>query len=693
MADAILGVILFGHDATACLVDKQTGEVIYAIEEERLNNVKHTGNFPIGGIKRCEEIAKDKGMSISDIAITFDEVGFIEGTLANEIRANLNADSEKLINTILELFPYGDYYTLTGNSFATDIINSELAKLKVDEPTRKLLKLRIHCYYNWAIKYKNIVQILSHLYPSVPLHRVPHHLCHAASAFFNSGFEKATIVTLDGQGESETACIYIGDDKGIRQVTSTRWPYSLGIFYLNVTNYLGFRFGDEYKVMGMAAYGEPKYYDILKDMVEVKEDGSIVFKETEYFGRQEVSGMYGHFYYNFKKEIVKPRSSSQKLRQEHFDFACSVQKLIESLGVEIVKKAISNTKIRDVAMAGGVALNCLMNEKIRLHSGCDRLFIYPAAGDDGTAVGAAQYIAFKYSAIKPKPITTCFYGYGATNQEIEGELKRKELVYTKPDNIHEEIARAIADNKIVARYTGRSEFGPRALGDRSILADPRNPEMKDILNERIKQREPFRPFAPACLRENVSEYFEIDIDAPFMLLVSKVKAKSKIPAVVHNDGTARVQTVSHDQNETFYRTIEAFRNITGIPVVINTSFNVNQEAIVDTPLDAIESFGHMDTDYLAIGDFWLSKEANEEKFVKMPTPEYLEIRKKRFSDSCHHILKNYNMRHFYYYDSENLYYRFFRGTILKLLSPLLSLLLKSRTFTRIFYKALRKYVS
>lgn len=648
MRDVVLGIGAFGHDASAAIVDKQTGEVIYATEEERLNNVKHSGNFPIGGIHRCEETAKKLNLTISDIAVNFDETEFIKGTLFDEIKSNLNGDVEEFLGKILDIYKFGDYYSLTNESFSTNFINSELSKLVIDEKSREFLKLKMHWYYNWAIKYKNIFQIVCNLYPAIPVRRVTHHLCHAASAFFNSGMEKATIITVDGQGESETLCIYVGDERGIRKVSTTRWPHSLGTLYLNVTKYLGFTLGDEYKVMGMAAYGKPKYYDIFKSMVKVEDRGSIVFNETEYFGRQKVKGLYGHFYFNFKKPVVRRRYRHEQLRQEHFDLACSVQKFIEDVGVEIAKKAIRLTKIKNLALAGGVALNGLMNEKIRLHSGCDKIFIYPAAGDDGTAVGAAQYVAFKHSNFKPKLITTCFYGYASTTREIEVELKQMGLVYKKCSKIHEQIAKAIANNKIVARYTGRSEFGPRALGNRSILANPRYASMKDILNKRIKQREPFRPFAPACLVEHASEYFEIEVDAPFMLLIPKVKAKKEIAAVVHNDDTSRVQTVCRNDNEDFYRTIEEFEKITGIPVLINTSFNVNGEAIVDNPKDAIESFGHMDIDYLAIGDYWVSKEDNKDKFPRMSMQKFLELRRKRYLTNYDHILKHFNMRHYYF---------------------------------------------
>ena len=372
-------------------------------------------------------------------------------------------------------------------------------------------------------------------------------------------------------------------------------------------------------------------------MMSVSDNAELYFHETPYFAKQEM-GASGHVYYTFTKKfsrLVSRRSPSQDVTQPHFDFAASVQKLTEDIGVEIARRAIALTGESKMAIAGGVSLNGLMNEQIRLRSGCSDIFIYPAAGDDGTAIGAAQLVAFRQSKFSRQRITTCYYGYSPTNEEIKAALAQNELVYTKPDSISQTIARAIADNKVVARYNARAEFGPRALGQRSILANPKDARMKDVLNVRIKHREPFRPFAPVCLRERVEEYFDLNVDAPFMLLIcqAKERAKNEIPAVVHNDGTARVQTVTPEQNADLYRIISEFDKISGTPVIINTSFNVNGETIVDSPMDAIESFGFMDIDYLAIGDYWVSKEENASKFSKLPHNDYLEIRRKRFRDN------------------------------------------------------------
>lgn len=653
MTDVILGVSAFGHDAAASVVDKKTGKVLYAVAEERLNNLKHSKVFPIGSIKRCEEYAKNCNLTIADIAINFDEIQFIRGTLSSEIRSIFGNQMDELIETIVDLYHYGDHYSLKYETFSTTVINQALEKLKISQSQHEFLRKRIYWYYNLSMQSKRTVGMLSALYPEIKIHRVRHHLCHAANAFFSSGFPQATIIINDGKGESDTVSIYSGSEREIQLVSSSSVPHSLGRFYLNVTFRLGFKFGDEYKVMGMAAYGQPKYLDLLRNIITVKENGQIAFNNTEYYKKQDSKRYFGFLGFDFTEKmdrIVHRRTRSQEITQEHFDFACSAQKLLEIVGIEVAQKAISLTKIGDLALAGGVALNGLLNEQIRLHSGCKNLFIYPAATDDGTSVGAAQYVASQYGKLAPELIQNCFYGYSPEAREIETELQRQELIYEKVGNIHQAIARLIANHQIVARYTGRSEFGPRALGNRSILANPCDPKMKDILNRRIKHREPFRPFAPACLREYANEYFEIDVDAPFMLLVVRVKPKAQkeIPAVVHADNTSRVQTVSGKHNPEFYQTIEAFRKLTDIPVLINTSFNINGEAIVDTPLDAIESFIYMDIDYLAIGDFLVSKQLNQNRFSTLSDSEFLDIRKNRFSNSIDHVLKDYDLNKFYF---------------------------------------------
>jgi carbamoyltransferase len=333
------------------------------------------------------------------------------------------------------------------------------------------------------------------------------------------------------------------------------------------------------------------------------------------------------------------------MRSCHFDLAASVQATFEEFGVRYVRKAMELCGSDRVCLTGGVALNGLMNEAIRKHSGCRELYIFPASGDDGTAAGAALLLAARDGIRNRKKITTAFFGPSRSQEEIERYLGEAQVPFGKPPSIHEKIAAALADGKVVARYLGASEFGPRALGHRSILAHPGRAEMKDLLNRKIKHREPFRPFAPACLEECAAEFFELDVPSPFMLLIPRAReaAREKIPAAIHHDGTARVQTVNAGDNPEFYETIRAFQRLTGLPVVLNTSFNINGEAIVETPQDAVESFAKMEVDYLAIGDCWLGRESVKHLALPREDAAYLELRRERYRRDFPHFLRGWDL--------------------------------------------------
>lgn len=662
MVQVIIGLGTLDHDSSACLLRKDTLEIVYAASEERLSNIKHDSHFPVGVLTHCLNIIEENGYDLTDIVINFNDRDFITGTLASEIRNAISDEqiAEDLVAAILAIYDnFCEYYCY--DSISRRLIDQKIDRASLPKSIKKSLQKRLSWFYNWGIKYRNIFHSIQERFPGVAVHRLNHHLCHAAGVYLNSGFDDAAILIIDGQGESNTVSIFRGDENGVHRVATTNWPYSLGSFYLMATYHLGFGFGDEYKVMGMAAYGEPKYYDLLKQIVRVTDDGQICFNKNEYFKEEDVV-FSGFFYHTFSKRfqrIIPRRNKNQPITKIHFDFAASIQKIVEDSGVELAKTAIKLTGSRNIAISGGVGLNGLMNEKIRQQSGCLDIFIYPAASDDGTSVGGAQYIAFMSNGVRPPRLMSCYYGYSPREGEILSELESRGLVYSRPDSIHKEIAAAVAQNKIVARYVGKSEFGPRALGNRSILANPKEASMKSVLNERIKHREPFRPFAPACLRDRVSEYFEIARDSPFMLLICKAteKAEKEIPAVVHNDGTARVQTITAEANPDFYATILEFEKITKTPVIINTSFNVNGEAIVDTPADAIESFGFMDIDYLAIGDYWVSKEKNMTTFPKLTHDQYLDLRKKRYALKGYGPLTEFdNSRISYSFFVDNDYY-------------------------------------
>src|ERR1700739_3031063 len=292
MKEVVIGVGCFGHDSSACVVEKDSGKVLFALAEERLSNVKHDWRFPIGAVIKCKEYIQENGLNFEHVAINFEDFAFISGTLFNEIDSIIkdNSISKQIKESIKEVYPFSDYFSFNG-SYSKDYFDRVMAGFALPTQVSDLLYARIFCYFNWSIKYRNISDVVSNLFPGKTIHKINHHLCHAASAFYNSGFKEATVITIDGQGESETLGVYKCTAKGIEKVSSTLWPCSLGIFYLNATKYLGFAIGDEYKVMGMAAYGKPKFIDVLREMIKVDESARIHFNETKYFSNKPMAGL------------------------------------------------------------------------------------------------------------------------------------------------------------------------------------------------------------------------------------------------------------------------------------------------------------------------------------------------------------------------------------------------------------------
>ena len=634
----ILGLNAFGHDSAAAIIDSQTGQVVFAVAEERLSNQKHDWHYPIGAIYECCQQAIRLGMRLRGVAVNFLYEEFTTKTLFQEINrlAGSALGVDELKSQLLSHLPNAVYFSLKEENPTSRFVSNLLNQCSVSEEVKATLALRISWYYNWSIKYRLIEETIREQFHGIPIHFVNHHLAHAASAYYNCGFENATILVIDGSGESDTVTVYRGESNRLELVSRTGWPHSLGIFYLFATQHLGFGLGDEYKVMGMSAYGTPRYFDLLQDAISVSKDARLVLHATDYQDLKGMSGI-GHFAFQFSdrlKDLLPVRRKEDPFHQAHFDFAASIQKLTEEAGVSLVKQAVRLTGFDQVAIAGGVGLNGLMNEAIRTTSGCSDLFVYPAAGDDGCAVGAAQWLAAKTKQLPNVRLKSCYFGHDVTDESQESILKDRGIQFSRPESIHSQIAMALSDGKIVARCNGRAEFGPRALGNRSILAHPGLKDMKETLNLRVKHREQFRPFAPACLQEKVSKYFNMEHESPFMLLICKAKqlAHEQIPSVVHEDGTARVQSVSRVSNPDFYQLICEFEKRTGLPVVLNTSFNVNGETIVDTVQDAVDSFGFMDIDFLAIGPYWVSKSENLERFPSMSHEDYLEIRRTRYND-------------------------------------------------------------
>ncbi len=440
--------------------------------------------------------------------------------------------------------------------------------------------------------------------PKWKFHFVGHHIAHAASSFFVSPFEEAALLSIDGIGETTCTLLGIGYDNRIKKIKEINYPHSLGFFYEEITKFLGFqRNHDEYKVMALAAYGKPKYYNELRKLVALKPEGdyrvNIDFRKGTLFGVKELHDVLG-----------APRIVGGKITERHADIAASAQKVLEDTVLHVLEWLFKKTKTRNLCMAGGVVLNCVMNERIRNESDFENLFIQPAANDAGTALGAALWINHAIlNKHREYVMEDVYLGPEFSDSEIETHLNTNKIPYYKSLNVARESAQLIAKGKVVGWFQGRMEFGPRALGNRSILADPRDPRMKDKIN-RIKGREDFRPVAPAILEEEACNFFKASEPSPFMLFARKVKPSkvNSIPSAVHIDGTARLQTVSRKQNALFYELIKEFYLIAGIPVVINTSLNYKGKPIVCTTEQAIECFYNSGLDYMVLGNCIINKD-------------------------------------------------------------------------------------
>jgi carbamoyltransferase len=442
-----------------------------------------------------------------------------------------------------------------------------------------------------------------------------HHMSHAAHTFFTSPFDEAAILTVDGVGEWSTTTFGMGNDIDIKLISDIRWPHSLGLFYSAFTYFLGFKVNEgEYKLMGLSSYGKPKYYDkILDELIDVKNDGSIhldmkyfAFTYDKYMTNQNFSDLFG----------IPPRKHDEKAEQIHYDIGASAQLVLEDILLKMVNHVHSKTKMKNLCIGGGVGLNGVANYRILKDGPFENLHIPPSPGDGGSAVGCAQYLYHCFAKNKrivqqssERIANNIYVGPEYSNDEIKSFLEKNKISYEYLDTqaLLKNTAKLISEGNIVGWYHGKMEWGPRALGNRSILADPRDANMKDTLNEKIKHRESFRPFAPSILEEYVTEYFDIDVPSPYMLLVAQVKKPEKIPAVTHIDGTSRLQSVSKEVNPLYYDLINEFYNITGVPVIINTSMNVMGEPIVNTPEQAHAMILKTDMDSLVMGNYLIGK--------------------------------------------------------------------------------------
>lgn len=588
----ILGISAFYHDSAAALVCD--GRIVAAAQEERFTRKKHDAGFPLNATRYClQELARRGGK--------LDAVAFYDKPIRK---------FERILKTYFSTAPCG------------------LQSFMMALPLWLREKLWIPMDVEAALEKCGITDM-------PPLYFPEHHESHAASAFFPSPFQKAAILTLDGVGEWATSAIGRGEGNQIRMLEDLRFPHSLGLLYSAFTYFTGFRVNSgEYKLMGLAPYGEPRYVDVIRDnLLDLREDGSFRLN-LKYFGyvdgltmtNDAFAGLFGG----------PARTSESDITQREMDIARSIQVVTEDIVIRMARHARNITGEENLVMAGGVALNCVANGRLLREGIFKDIWIQPAAGDAGGALGAALMVAFQ---IEQQPrqadgVHDAIQG-SLLGPDIEDEAVRVYLeshgypaVKYGPEQWASEIARLIASENVIGLVQGRMEFGPRALGGRSIIGDARSTKMQSVMNLKIKYRESFRPFAPSCLVERVSDYFELDRPSPYMLLVAQVRkdrckgieeastltirerinqVRSDIPAITHVDYSARVQSVSPESNPRYYDLIKAFEKLTGYGVIINTSFNVRGEPIVCTPEDAYRCFMRTEMDYLVLGSYVLSK--------------------------------------------------------------------------------------
>ncbi len=597
----ILGISAFYHDSAACLL--QDGEIIAAAQEERFTRKKHDAGFPHHAILYC---LKEAGIAANEIAnVVFYEKPFVK--------------FERLLETYLAFAPKG--FTSFAKAMPVWIKDRLFQKTTLIQELKATLDESI----NWSER----------------LLFSEHHLSHAASAYYPSPFDSAAVLTLDGVGEWTTTSVAIGKGSDLKVVKEIHFPHSLGLLYSAFTYYTGFKVNSgEYKVMGLAPYGEPYYADLIREkLITVSDDGSFQL-DMSYFDYAT-----GLTMTNKKFDALfggPPRTAETELTQRDMNLAASVQKVTEDIILELARGIAKETGERNLCLAGGVALNCVANGILLRENIFDKVWIQPAAGDAGGALGAALvswFLHHKKERVISKErdaMKGAYLGPVFSDSEIEADLKECRATFKKLSETEmiEAVASALTDEKAVGWMQGRMEFGPRALGGRSIIADPRSPAMQKQLNLKVKYRESFRPFAPSVLREDVDEWFDHETDSPYMLLVVDVQndkrramteeeealfgidklnvPRSSVPAITHVDYSARIQTVHADTNPLYHAVISKFKEKTGFPLVVNTSFNVRGEPIICTPKDAFKCFMGTEMDMLAVGNYVLYKEQQDD---------------------------------------------------------------------------------
>ena len=598
----ILGISAYYHDSAACLV--HDGKIIAAAQEERFTRKKHDKSFPKHSIDYCFDEAK-----INFNNITF--IGFYDKPFLK---------FERILETYLSEAPLG----FKSFSNAIPIWIKEKLFLK------KTLIDNFSNFYN--IKDKSLIES--------KILFAEHHVSHSASAFYPSPFNSSAILTMDGVGEWVTTSIGYGDNNKINFLKEIHFPHSLGLLYSAFTYFSGFKVNSgEYKLMGLAPYGKPIYKKLIKkEIIDIKEDGSFKLN-MKYFNYTVGLTMTNSKFDNLFKR--KPRKPDSNITQFEMDLAKSIQEVIEEVILKLVKTTKKITNSDNLVLAGGVALNCVANSKIIKQNKFRNVWVQPASGDAGGALGVAQHIYYNYlnnnrklDSNKNDLMNGSFLGKNYTNSEIKHFLNSKKIIYVEyqsEEKFIEEISNYIISGKVIGWHQGRMEFGPRALGNRSIIADPRNKKMQKILNEKIKFRESFRPFAPSILKEELKNYFDFsNVDSPYMLFVANLKkefrlnqadqkklfgleklnfVRSLLPAITHVDFSSRIQTVDKKTNPKFYKLLKNFGKKTGYPILVNTSFNIRGEPIVCSPEDAYNCFIKTNMDILALGNFIISKKS------------------------------------------------------------------------------------
>jgi len=606
---SILGISAFYHDSAACIL--KDGEIIAAAQEERFTRKKHDSSYPHNAIEFVLNYANLKLNKVDQIV--FFEKPFLK--------------FERLLETYVAFAPKG----FVSFSKAMPLWIKE----KLFQKNLLFNKLKEHDKnYNSD---KNIFFS-------------DHHLSHAASAFFPSPFEEAIVLTADGVGEWATTTVAVGKGNKLDIKKEIHFPHSLGLLYSAFTYYTGFKVNSgEYKLMGLAPYGNPIYEDKINQLVDIKDDGTFRL-DQDYFNYATGLTMTSHKFHNLFGQ--KPRNPKhEKLTQFHMDIAASIQKVTEDIMIKLSKSIRKEYNIKNLCLAGGVALNCVANGKILKEKIFDNIWIQPAAGDAGGSLGAALALWYLDQGNERKinsndNMNGSYLGPEFTQNQIEEELKSIGAIFETVDyeKLINQTSEHLSNEKAIGWFQGRMEFGPRALGGRSILGDPRSEKMQKNLNLKVKYRESFRPFAPSILKEDLSNWFNLNVESPYMLLVAEINSekkiemteeqkqlfgieklnikRSEIPAVTHVDYSARIQTVTQKNNKPYYDLIFKFKEKTGCPVIVNTSFNVRGEPIVNTPIDAFNCFMGTELDYLVIGNCILDKKKQDPNLKKDYTKEF-----------------------------------------------------------------------